>query len=238
MRRHIVNITIAIWVTSCGSSGSSGGDEDKKIFSGEKATTSGEVKEIQSDLDEETTAYTIAKKTTADLPACTEGNESQMAYVKDIKQFKSCENGVWENIEIDTGFSVVSVKTIGVPGVNYCGGSPVLEYCYFHGGQVVEYSNGSFMLNGTFSYAYISYSSGNTDSDINTVTGLFFTDNATLMLTKYLARNATDGYRTLWLLYDIVEDTASLLLDTNDNLVPDETDEVIYQLSITQEDIR
>lgn len=105
------------------------------------------------------------------------------------------------------------------------------EVCYFDGGQVVKYSDGSIVLMGTYVFAYSV--AGDSDTDQNTATIVIPSSQsgAYVRLSRFVARGG--GYKPLYLVYQKSPETVGLKLDTDSDGVLEASDETITTLSLS-----
>lgn len=193
MKRLICLLLVAVSLTGCGGGGGAavgGGD-------------TGDGTEVPWP------SYSVA--TAADLPTCPASNiTGRIYYVEDESVMKACKSTGWSTI--NTGTYIVSNKKIAAGGVDLCTEISG-ESCYFMGGQIVKYSDGSILITGLFTWLFIIVGDSDTDtlnnSFLMTPTGA----GATITMSTYVARGA--GYKTLWLVYSRAADTVTLVHDTS-----------------------
>lgn len=104
--------------------------------------------------------------------------------------------------------------------------------CWFRGGQLVKFTDGSVLFTGALEYLWVS-AAGDTDSNTLAVTGIIppSINVAWEFLSDMVARGA--GYARLWMVYQRSPETLALVHDTNKNLVCEGTDEVVKTLTLT-----
>lgn len=175
--------------------------------------------------------------TIGDLPSCSGDIVGRLYFVEDTNSFKVCKTSGWVTINIDgqdgtPGVSVSSVKTISSsPATDYCIGVTG-EDCYFKGGQVTTFSDGSFMLQFRWTYSYVV--AGDTDFDTATST-LFFPSTYTGVsapISPLVSR--AGGYKTSYLVYVKSNEATTVWADTNaDGVITSGTDELLYSATLT-----
>jgi hypothetical protein len=191
---------------------------------------------------------TLTVAEAADLPECNEDLEQQLIYVRSDEQFKYCNSGDWEDIDLKgkdgesvagkdgkdgtngvDGLKVSSNRLISIYGTDICTGVDD-EACWFEGGQIVKYSDGSVFILGMFRFGYVD--AGDTDTD-QISTSFLFPSNAVdgyVRLSSFVHRGTT--YRSLYLTYNLPTDTLRLVYDTDGDGF-ETTDTVITTLSTT-----
>jgi hypothetical protein len=158
----------------------------------------------------------------SELPECSSSRVNQLWYIADSQTFRSCSSGGW--IDVSIGRSIVSNQTMS-PDLNDICTAFSEETCFFRGGQIVTFSDGSVMLTGAFDF--FSYDgSSDSNSDISSVTFLVpkTVDYAYLLLNPTVARTGTSGYRSLYLVWSREDEAAILVFDANDNQTVDSGD--------------
>jgi len=89
--RIITMLLATIFTVSCGI--------DNTIHATFKKKDSTSATVTVSSTPSATTTLTAA--TAADLPTCDTTNQNQLVYLKDVKEFRSCDNGTWDAIAIN-----------------------------------------------------------------------------------------------------------------------------------------
>jgi hypothetical protein len=87
--KRIISFTIAMSIVACGAETK---PTSQFAGSGEPAKASGEG----------AVSYSIAVNSDGDLPSCGSSNQNQLAYVRGTKKFKSCSDGSWVEVEMDS----------------------------------------------------------------------------------------------------------------------------------------
>lgn len=177
-------------------------------------------------------SYTMAVANDDQLPACAAANDKQLVYVKSTGVFKSCEAGNWLSIDIKgkDGLTVTSNQLLNPYTTNLCTRYSAIESCFFSGGQMVKYSDGSVLLTGSYAYdMFISIDDGEWDRMTTSLTMLVPPNAPTFWqrLDWSVAREGADG-RALYMVYDRALDRVGLVYDSNDNAQPDLSDEVLH----------
>ncbi len=190
--------------------------------------------------------------TVEELPECSEANNRQLVYAKDTGSFHSCEGGSWVKIDIEgeqgeqgvagaagqNGLRIVENKLISNSVTNICTEYSAIEACYFNGGQLLKYSDGSILINGT--YSYIFYYDGAADSEpeydrlANSVSLIVppEVENAFVRLDWGVSRGGVPN-KNLFLVYFRSTHSISIVFDTNGDLEPDGTDEEVLTPVLT-----
>jgi hypothetical protein len=186
-----------------------------------------------------TTAYSMAVLSDDELPPCAASNNKQLVYVKSTKIFKSCDDGQWTSIDINgkDGMTVVSNQLLQPHFVNLCTRYSLIENCFFTGGQIVKYSDGSVLLTGGYSYELYADDGtavGEWDRMTSSITMLAPPETAIMWqrLDWAVSREGDDG-RSLFMVFDRVNDRVILLYDSDNNAEPDITDEILLTVTKT-----
>ncbi|MBN8540781.1 MAG: hypothetical protein J0L82_10380 [Deltaproteobacteria bacterium] len=103
--------------------------------------------------------------------------------------------------------------------------------CFFSGGQIVKYSDGSIILLGAFATIYAN--GGDTDTDQNAVTVVLpgSITGGYIKLSDFVARGS--GFRAAFLVYVKASNTAYVVYDTDNDGVAEDTDETLLTLTQT-----
>jgi len=181
----------------------------------------------------------------ADLPTCTGDIVGRLYFLETENEFRVCKSTGWTTIVINgtsgtngsdgsdgtNGISVTTNKTISVPGVDYCT-QFTGEDCYFRGGQIVTYSDNSFMINTFWAYNYVV--SGDTDLDESSSSFYFPSSytGAQIRLHSLVARGG--GYKSTYLVYIKSSGLTQVWLDAdNDRIAGNGTDELLYTATLS-----
>lgn len=184
--------------------------------------------------------YTMVVASEDELPACDDDNFKQLVYIKSTKTFKSCESGTWASVEIGSptssttaGLTIQSNELLDPYNTNLCTLYSSIEQCYFNGGQLVKFTDGTILIMGGYSYAYFSPSSGASTAEYdrlsNSITMIVPPEvpNSYQRLDWEVSRSA-GSLRNLYLVYSRALDRVALLFDSNNNRTPDASDEVVH----------
>ena len=284
--------------------------------SSQKAPTTG----TNNDSKSKSSKFSVTVNNLSELPTCDENRESALAYTKEDKTFRSCENGEWVTLFIKQESDIVKIddedvgencaaggKVIktghdsdedgqldpneietedfvcnGVAGINGKDGINGIngingidgqdgqdgakgldgqdgtnglaidsisslasstedfctyfsnEYCYFKGGQIVRYSDGTVMIQANWSYAYVI--SGDTNTDDSSVTFIIPNHwNGALIQVSNLVARGVASYRDAYIVYDSVNNKAQLRVDSDNDGIIESTDELlISNIAITK----
>jgi hypothetical protein len=182
----------------------------------------------------QTPFYSMTVATDAELPSCASANDKQLVYVKTSGAFKSCDAGQWVTIDIKgkDGMTVVSNQLLSPYTTNLCTRYSSIESCFFTGGQIVKYSDGSVLLTGSYAYElFFDDDNGGGDFDRMTSSITMLVPPTVQYFWQKLdwsvARQDDDG-RPLYMIYDRSNDRVVLVYDANDNAQPDLTDEILH----------
>lgn len=213
MKKVIISaLSFTILACSGGGGGSSGGGGG----SGGGTTTNGWM------------SYSVVSASS--LPTCDSSTSGRLYYIEDTQSFKVCKDAGWTAIAL--GNSVSSVQTISNTATDYCT-QFTGENCYFQGGQLIKYADGSFSLIGSWIFSYSN--AGDTDTDSSTTQALFPSSytGGYLKLNLIVARGA--GYKSVYLYYIKSPEAVKVVLDTNANGVPEPSgaDETLYTATLT-----
>jgi hypothetical protein len=164
----------------------------------------------------------FAVATEAELPTCDETREGHLYYIKGDGSFRSCESSVWTALSIKgekgdagtAGLTAVSSKKIDSTGTDYCTELSG-DACYFSGGQIVKFSDGSIFVSANFEGLYVA--SGDTDNDQNSFSALVPASSAIAWhtLSSFVARGS--GYKSLFIVYVRSTDSLSIWYDSDGN---------------------
>jgi hypothetical protein len=213
-------------VASCGTSSSGGGG-------------------APAPAESKNTNYTMVVDTIADLPACGATNPKQLVYVTSESTFKSCESGTWTAISIAgkdgaagapgaDGLSITSNQILSPYNTNICTMYSSLESCYFNGGQIVKYSDGTVLITGSYSYDLFVSSASNGgyaeyDRLANSITMLVPpTVTAGFQRLDWWVSRGTVAFKRLFLVYDRTTDGVSIIFDTNGSGTVNTGDETVH----------
>lgn len=129
-----------------------------------------------------------------------------------------------------TDLSVTSNKIISTYATDICT-QYANEACYFNGGQVVKYSDGSTIIMGSFLFVY--GVAGDIDTDTNTASLIIpsTSTGAYIRLNQFVARGG--GYKNLYLVYEKSPETVGLMVDTDGDGVLEATDETVTTLTLS-----
>ena len=167
----------------------------------------------------------------ADLPGCSGEVVGRLYYIKAEAALKACDSSGW--ITVNTGTYMTSNKIIDAYGPDICSSHTNLG-CYFNGGQIVKYSDGSILMLGSMTTIYYTTSGDvDTDSDTSSIS-VVLPANVTLSyqtLSELVDRGS--GFRRLFLMYSRSSDTIALVVDTNNDQTPDSNDEIVGTLSVS-----
>jgi hypothetical protein len=184
-------------------------------------------------------ATALASK--ADLGECETENSNQLIYVLEDKSFYVCDGYSWKNIEIkgvdgkdgENGDKISKITELLPLDQDLCTSQQFADQCYFKGGQIVTYSDGSFSMSATLSYTYL----GSLDTDTYIHSPSWFYKNtdeiAYLVLTTHGTSSGKSGIDYIWLLYNPATGKAGIMIDSNDNFVPDENDEFLAEIDVS-----
>lgn len=182
-------------------------------------------------------AYTMVVAEDGELPACSTSNKKQLVYVKSTGTFKSCEDGAWSAIEIG-GLRVVSNSLLTPYATNICTFYSSFNSCYFRGGQLVKYSDGSVLLTGAYTNFYMTDApiSSEPEYDRNSTSISFLIPAAASygyqLLDESVARGNGD-FKNLYLVYVKSTDVVAIVFDSNDDGDPDLSDEIVHNVART-----
>lgn len=187
-------------------------------------------------------ATALASKSS--LGDCNVDNESQLVYVMDEKAFYVCFSESWTEIDIkgqdgengkngENGKDSVSItKIIKYNPVteDICTSESYYDLCVFRGAQIILYSNGDFYISAGFSYSYL--------EQVDTDTYMSFPswyyrgegDGGFLLLTDHGNKSGDSGLYSVWFVFKRDTEQAGLVMDTNQNYVLDDDDELMMEL--------
>lgn len=235
-------ITAIFFVSACGNKKESGdnNEPDTPVTEQTVAETLPDSPAPQKteNPDEKSSGHVIQKQsyaitTLAELPECNKQILKQLIYVQDEQVFKVCETTGWADIQFkdeeeNTDEEKVPLikRTRILPPIttDFCTAYEA-EFCYFLGGQFVEFYDGSIFITGVWEYGAVDI--GDTDLDRTPFSILMPPDAEVTwqVLHRFVAR--VDDYRSVFLVYDRLGDIFILRFDSNKNLQPDKSD---YQL--------
>ncbi len=217
--RLIAPAVLASFVVGCGQGAQNGASP---VAGGGGANTSQPV-------------YSMTVSTDAELPACGDANKKQLVYVTSTKTFKTCEPSGWVVVEMG-GLKVVSNHMLKPYSNNICTEFSSIESCYFGGGQIVRYSDGSVLVTGTYFYDFFSSSSMNSgypeyDRLSSSIT-MLVPPQLTGMYQKLdwdVSRSAAIG-SGLFLVYQRSVDGVAVVFDSDEDGDPEPTDELVHMV--------
>lgn len=195
--------------------------------------------------------------TAADLPTCDPTRKGALTYVKSEGQFYTCDANLWSVVTIKTekgekgeagaagaagspgasGLAIAKYQTMEPGGVNFCTEFSLIERCYFNGGQVLRFSDGTVLITGGWTYDF--FYSGTTASDSDTDFAAFTfiasakSTGSWQRLHHRVARG--HGYKSVFLVFDRAADSFTLVHDTNNDGVPGPTDEILKKVVVTND---
>lgn len=132
----------------------------------------------------------------------------------------------------DLGISIVSNKSINSYGPSICT-QYTEQQCFFNGGQIMKFSDGSIFITGSFETTYLSSDGEDIDTDQNMASlWIPFTSNTEgyISLSSNVARG-TAGLQKLFLAYN--EEELTLVYDVDTDGVVESADEVVTTLSLS-----
>lgn len=173
---------------------------------------------------------TYSVGTASALPTCAGDVVGRLYYVEDSLVFKVCKSTGWQTITL--GNSTVSNLLIASSSSDYCT-QYVGEGCYFNGGQLVKYSDGSVLMLGGWTFLYsTSTPDYDTDHSYSSVSVLF-PASVTVgyqKLSPLVARGT--GYKSAYLVYTRSPESVKVIYDTDGDGLPEPTDEVLFAASV------
>ena len=203
-------------------------------------------------------ATSLAVADALKMPSCDGSHEGQLVYVVDVKQFKTCLSGSWQDISItgaagkdgaagkeglagDKGLTIKAFYNLTSTTTDICTRySNIL--CYFRGGHLIVYTNGLKYVKGgivndeTYTITGPGVNANQTDANTVVVDTSNYANAAGQIMTATLAkiaRTGADTYKQLWLVLNYDTDAVTLVFDTNGNGTLDASDEVVETLQKT-----
>jgi len=199
-------------------------------------------------------AGSLLVATQASLPACDAARQGALAYAKAEAKFFACEGAAWAAVEIKgekgdpgakgdqgatgtAGFTVARYQSMDPGGVDFCTQYTSIESCYFNGGQILRFVDGSLLITGGWTYAASYSAGGDTDTDVDFAAFTFIvsatSSGSWQRLHPSVARGA--GYRSVFLTFERASNTFKLIHDTNGDAEPSSTDEVLKTVVVTDD---
>lgn len=182
--------------------------------------------------------FSIVIDSDADLPACGDANKKQLVYVNSTKTFKSCETSGWVVIDMG-GYKIVSNKAIKPYDTDLCTMFPTIESCYFNGGQIVKYSDGSVLITSGYSYDMFVSASANGGSPeydrlASSITVVVAPEMQVMwQRLDWSVSRGSVAFSALYLVYSRQSDSIKIVFDSNDSGELDATDEVVHTAVIS-----
>ena len=188
-----------------------------------------------------TTPYnTFSITTAADLPTCEGEIVGRLYYIESTSLFQVCKTTGWTNINVKgadgtngtngtSGLTVTSNKIISSDSTDYCN-QYTGENCNFKGGQIITYSDGSFIL--TYYFRYF-YSNNEVDSDDIQRT-LFYPVGVTSATPQlYWSVGRAIGFRSVYIQYTVSPESVKIYYDTDNSGTVNTGDELLYTATLT-----
>ena len=176
---------------------------------------------------------TFSIATPSDLPACSGDIIGRLYFIESTNDFRVCKSTTgWTIVALTTnpGITISSIKNIPSSSTDYCT-QIAGESCYFNGGQLLFYSNGSYFV--TFRFAYYLTITGDNDTDITSETA--FVPASYLSFVKamhpFVARGA--GYKTVYFTYVVATNSVQIYLDSNSDGIIAGADELLFTTTPT-----
>ncbi len=213
--------------------------------------------------DSSQNAYLTSVNTSGELPACTKETEGRIIYIKANAVFNACNDLAWSEIDLRgakgekgdvggigekgdqgaAGITVASNRSIDASDTDFCSDISKANdvNCYFVGGQIITFSDGSILIDGTFVYESFILSP---DLDTN-----FDTANVTAFLSSNMNRSQTlmsirarpvptaenpSNWADIWLTYERKTDKAAIGLDKSGDGILQKSTEIVENLVISE----
>ena len=119
--------------------------------------------------------------------------------------------------------SVVSNRLISGDNTDYCTYYNN-ETCFFTGGNLIKYSDGSLFFEASWRHAFIVY--GDINTDHNSVSAMFPAGTESGFILLYHAVAYGLSYRSMWIQYTASTDSVELYYDTDDDGIIDDNEKV------------
>lgn len=135
-------------------------------------------------------------------------------------------------IDGTNGVAIEGIYNISASSTNYCTywGN---ESCYFRGGQVIKYSDGSSYIIVDWTYHLVD--TGNYDTNDNSISFFIPADwsASSLLLSNMVAISST--YKSVFLYYNNDTNTAKLIFDSDNDSIVESTDATLEWLTISEQ---
>ncbi|MCX6130901.1 MAG: hypothetical protein NTX25_17815 [Proteobacteria bacterium] len=188
-------------------------------------------------------SFSAVVATAGDLPSCKARNRSQLIYLIDDKKFVTCDGTDWQEIEINKaapmpapapavpGLTITSIQEIKAAGMNLC----VTIACYFNGGQLTTYSDGTKLITGSATRIDTTITPNSTD---RSGFSLFIPPKLESYVTGILDRGirtvgAANNFVNIYMVYNRKADSLTLYSDNTMNglNLPEDTAIVTVEVS-------
>lgn len=176
---------------------------------------------------------TFSVTTPSDLPACAGDIIGRLYFIESTNDFRVCKSTTgWTVVALTTnpGVRITSIKNITSSTTDFCTQNTG-ESCYFLGGQLMFFSDGTYLL--SYRFSYLLQITGDSDGDLVNETLFVPASYATVSkaMHPYVARGA--GYRTIYINYIVATNTAQIYLDSNNDGVLGGADELLFTTTPT-----
>jgi hypothetical protein len=190
----------------------------------------------QSKKSDNRNARSFYVQSEADLPACNSSAKALLAYVADTAEFKHCDGSTWLGIKQNKGVSFSSNRLIVGSETNICD-KYSNEVCFFTGGQIVKFSDGTVFLLGSSVYALDPSSDAADNTDTNTTAVSLIippsVDASYERLEWGVSREGSESDENLYLVYQRSPEKVLVVFDTNGDGEPDASDEVVLEATLS-----
>lgn len=187
-------------------------------------------------------AYTMVVSASSDLPVCGRSNLKQLVYVSSESTFKSCDAAGWTNIEIKgkdspSGTTILSNQLLNSYNTNICTMYSSIESCYFNGGQIVKYSDGTVFITSAYSYElYVTAAAngGYAESDrlANSISMIVPPNTqAAFQRLDWDVSHAGVTFKQLYLVYERATDEVKIIFDTNGSNSVNQGDTTVHTVT-------
>lgn len=125
-------------------------------------------------------------------------------------------------------YSISTMESISSVATDFCT-QFTGDACYFGGGQIIKFTNGTVYITGGWRHVYIN--GADSDTFQSTITGWFPSSYAApyAELSSFVARGS--GLRKTWIVYNKTAGTLSLVYDADGDSIPTASDTTLTTLT-------